>query len=149
MVATPLILLPGHKRGVFITLPILRFFLSDRHKNAKIFENKLISVMCYSLDCSQRVLSDGYPYVRVSVIFQVSCMVYVVISNIFDENFRISKESYSLDNLCIHFNNKVMKTNPKHLAKTANFDHFLYCQGEKFVVISGTDIEYLPTCPGK
>ena len=41
------------------------------NKNAKIFEIHLNPVMLVvSLDILQGVLSDEYPYVRVSVIFQ-------------------------------------------------------------------------------
>ena len=53
------------------TLPMLRL-LSSKVQECKDILKNISTLSCwYSLDSSHRVLSDEYPYARVSVIFQV------------------------------------------------------------------------------
>ena len=54
-----------------LTLLMLRLFFFKKHKNAESFVNLLNWPYWYSLESSCRVLSDEYPYTRVSVIFQL------------------------------------------------------------------------------
>ena len=46
-------------------------YFHPKHKDAKIFENHLNLSNWYSLDSSHCVLSDEYPFTRVSVILRV------------------------------------------------------------------------------
>ena len=48
---------------------LINYFRPYKHKDARFFENNLNPAMWYSLDSSRWVLSDEYPYARVSVIF--------------------------------------------------------------------------------
>ena len=59
---------------------MLRLFC-PKHKNAKIFDNIQTLSCWYSLESYRWVLSDEYPYARVSVIFQHLCIILYLYSH--------------------------------------------------------------------
>ena len=69
-------LLSRRVAGVDLTHPMLRLLLSKAQECNNFWKLLVVTLSCwYSLDSSRWVLSDKYPYARVSVIFQVFCLI--------------------------------------------------------------------------